>query len=187
MKDALLIATMIQKGRDAGNKVKTEFSGLRSEQLNWKPSPDSWSIGQCLEHLIVSDCSYFPVFENIAGNTHLMTAWQKWSPFSGLFGKMLADQMQEKVKKKLKTPKVFVPSYSDMDTGILERFQKHLDSLLEYIGFMKDIDIDKIRITSPAAKFVTYNLRYTVMMLVPHLHRHINQAMRVKQKEDFPK
>ena len=116
-----------------------------------------------------------------------MTTWQKWSPLSGLFGKILADQLQEKPKGKLKAPKVFTPSFSQIDAGIFDRFQKHLDTLLEYIAALKEIDIDKTRITSPAAKFVTYNLRNTIKILIPHLHRHINQAIRVKQKEDFPK
>ncbi|HLG41349.1 MAG TPA: Asp-tRNA(Asn)/Glu-tRNA(Gln) amidotransferase subunit GatC, partial [Chitinophagaceae bacterium] len=85
----------------------------------------------------------------------------------------------------IKAPKVFTPSFSQVDLGILERFQKHLDSLLGYIAGLKEIDIDKIRITSPAATFVTYNLRNTVKILVPHLHRHINQGIRVKQDKTF--
>jgi DinB superfamily len=187
MKDPVFIQLMLLKGKEAGEKVRAEFSNLSLQQLNWKPAPDSWSIGQCLDHLIISDCSYFPAFKKTTENKYQMTAWQKWSPFSRLFGKILADQMQEKVKKKLKVPKVFSPSYSQIDPGILDRFQKHLDTLLEHIAAMEKIDIDKIRITSPAIKFVTYNLRNTIMILVPHLHRHINQALRVKQREDFLK
>jgi DinB superfamily len=188
MKDAEFIKDIVFKGTEAGERVKKEFSNLTLLQLNWKPAPDSWSVGQCLDHLIISDCSYFPVLKKITNNKFTMTAWQKWSPFSGLFGKILADQMQEKVKGKLlKAPKLFTPSYSQIDAGIIERFQKHLDTLLEYIAALKDTDLDKVRITSPVAKFVTYSLRNTIKILVPHLHRHINQAIRLKQKEDFPK
>jgi hypothetical protein len=187
MKDALFIQQILQRGKEAGEKVKTEFSDLSLQQLNWKPAPDSWSIGQCLDHLVISNCSYFPALKKIINNTHQMTAWQKWNPLSGLFGKILADQMQEKVKKKLKAPKVFIPTYSQVDAGILDRFQKHLDTLLEYIAALEKVDLDKIHITSPALKFVTYDLRHTIKILVPHLHRHINQALRVKSKEGFPK
>jgi hypothetical protein len=187
MKDTPFIQEMLLKGKEAGERVKAEFSNLSLQQINWKASPGSWSIGQCLDHLIIADCSYFPALKRIASGSYQMTVWQKWSPFSGLFGKILADQLQEKIKGKLiKAPKVFTPSFSQIDTGILDRFQKHLDTLLEYITALKNEDIDKIRITSPAAKFVTYNLRHTVVILVPHLHRHINQAIRVKQEESFP-
>ena len=66
MKDIAFIIDMLQKGKDAKDTVKIEFSNIRLEQLNWKPSPDQWSIGQCLDHLLVFDSSYFPPLKNIA-------------------------------------------------------------------------------------------------------------------------
>ena len=106
MKDPVFIQQMLERGKGAGERVKTEFSKLSLQQLNWKPAPDKWSIGQCLDHLIVSNSSYFPVFERITNGTYQMTAWQKLSPFSSLFGKLIRNQTQENVKMKLKTAKV---------------------------------------------------------------------------------
>jgi hypothetical protein len=182
MKDALFIEKMLGKGKEAGEKVKTEFSNLTLLHLNWKPAPDTWSIGQCLDHLIVSDCLYFPTLRKIAEGRFEMTIWERWSPFSTLFGRMLVQQLQEKVKKKVKAPKVFIPSASQIDLGILERFQKHLDTLLEYIAACKTINLDRTHITSPVSKFITYSLRNAITILIQHEHRHINQAMRVKQR-----
>jgi hypothetical protein len=56
MKDEPFIQRMLQKGKEAGEKVKNEFENITQEQLNWKPAPESWSIGQCLDHLVVADC-----------------------------------------------------------------------------------------------------------------------------------
>ena len=187
MKDEPFIQSMLQKGKQAGEKVKREFSAITLQQLNWKPDPESWSIGQCLDHLIVSDCLYFPVFKKIAENKYKMTTWQRRSPLSKMFGTLLVSQMQENVKRKVRTAKVFYPSASQVDSGIFERFHKHLDSLLEYIDAFKDVDPDKTYITSPVSNFITYNLRDAVTLLVNHEHRHINQAIRVKSKEEFPK
>src|SRR5690348_16411051 len=33
-------------------------SGLTIAQLNWKPGPEAWSLGQCLEHLCLSNEVY---------------------------------------------------------------------------------------------------------------------------------
>jgi hypothetical protein len=186
MKDLAFIQNMVNKGKDAGERVKKEFSHLSLEQLNWKPDPESWSIGQCLDHLIVADCLYFPTFKKITERKYKMTGWQRWSPFSGLFGKILVSQLQENAKRKVKTSKIFYPSASEIDAGIMERFQKHLDSLVEYIGEFRDVDLDKIYIASPFSKFITYSLRNAVALLIPHLHRHINQAIKVKSREGFP-
>jgi DinB superfamily len=187
MKDALFIQQMLQRGKEAGEKVRTEFTNLSLQQLNWKPAPESWSIGQCLDHLIVSDCLYFPDLKKIAEKKFEMTLWERWNPLNDLFGKMLVHQLQEDVKRKVNTPKIFIPSASLIDAGILERFQKHLNMLSEYISATGEVDIDKTYITSPVSKFVTYNLRNAITILIQHIHRHINQALRVKSKEDFPK
>jgi hypothetical protein len=55
MKDEPFIQRMLQKGKEAGEKVKIEFQNITHRQLNWKPAPDSWSMGQCLDHLVVAD------------------------------------------------------------------------------------------------------------------------------------
>ena len=34
--------------------------GLSQEQLNWKAEPNTWSVGQCLQHLYVANDVYLP-------------------------------------------------------------------------------------------------------------------------------
>lgn len=180
MKDKQFIEDLLIRGREAGDRAKALFNHMDIDQLNWKPEPGRWSIAQCLDHLVVSDMTYFPALKKIAAGNYKMSKWERWSPLSGLFGKMLVDQTQEKVTRKLNAPRAFQPSQSKIDVGILDRFHKHLDTLLEYIEACKHIDIDKLYITSPAFKMVTYKLRHAIQILVQHERRHINQAIRVK-------
>jgi hypothetical protein len=86
----------------------------------------------------------------------------------------------------MNAPKVFLPSSSNIDLGIYDRFNKHLDSLLEFIGFSTNIDIDKLRVTSPISNIVTYSLRNAYSLLIQHEHRHLNQAIRVRNNKEFP-
>ena len=53
---------------DNANK---QFSGLSESQINWKPSEERWSIGECIEHLVVTHKLYNseirelqPIFED---------------------------------------------------------------------------------------------------------------------------
>src|ERR1041385_8278576 len=46
--------------RRAGDLVR----GLSPEQLNWKPTEDLWSVGQCLHHLYVANEVYLPAIAN---------------------------------------------------------------------------------------------------------------------------
>jgi len=185
MKDPAFITEMVSKGLHAKEKA-SKFSELTAGQLNWKSSEEKWSVGQCLDHLIVSDCSYFPQFEEIVSGTHEMTFWEKWNPFNGLWGKVMVTQVQEKPKRKLKAPKVIRPTQSNVAPEIYQRFQKHLDSLLDYIRDCHDTDIDRLHITSPVSRFITYSLRNAIQLLMQHEHRHLNQAMAVILEGAFP-
>ena len=186
MIDGVFIKEMVQKGNEAEEKVTMELGNLSLTQLNWKTSEECWSIGQCLDHLVISDCLYFPVFKTISTGKYKLSFWESWSPFSGFFGRMLINQVQEKPVKKIKTPKIFSPSESNIDAGITDRFHKHLNTLLDYIAQCNKADIDKVHITSPVSKIVTYNLRRAITILMLHEHRHINQAIKIKAAKDFP-
>ena len=185
MTDEVLKAALLEKGKEANEKVRTFFTHFSFEQLNWKPSPESWSIGQCLDHLIVADRCYFPTFEKIISGTYQESIWQKYSPLSGLFGWTLKDQMKEQVKRGMKTSPIFYPTTSAIDLDVVDRYLSNLDTFLNYISTFR-----KLRgtiITSPVSPFITYSLRDCLIFLITHEHRHINQAIRVKEMDGFPR
>lgn len=159
---------------------------LNPEQLNWKINPDQWSIAQCLDHLVVSDVLYFPVFKKITAGEHQMTKWEKWNPLNFFMGKMLVTGMQEQPRKKFKSPTLFLPQSTPIDAGIYERYDKHLDSLMGYIANCQPVNLDAVKITSPASPFITFSLRHAIQLLVQHQGRHINQALRLKKQRSFP-
>ena len=115
-----------------------------------------------------------------------MSFWAKYSPFSKVFGRIMKDQLQEQVKRKLKAPKKFLPAASEIENGIIERYYKNRDEFLNLIAKCGNIDLDKTIITSPAVSVVTYSLRDALQFLMQHEHRHINQALRIKRKDNFP-
>lgn len=186
MKDAAFIQEMRIKGEEAAQVVRVEFNGMAPEQLDWKPSREAWSIGQCFDHLVTSNTLYFPAFTRILARDYEMTRWQRWSPLGGFFGRMLSDQLGEKVHRRLNSPSVFRPTNQPIDAAVVERFLKHQDTLLEFISRFGEIDLDKIQVTSPASSFVTYSLRHAVTILISHELRHIAQAMRVRSDKGFP-
>lgn len=186
MRDPGFFLDMLQKGREARDKSKTEFGTLSLIQLNWRPVAGSWSIGQCLDHLLITDRSYFPVLKKISAGNFKMSSWEKWSPFTGLIGHLLTSQIKEKPGWRFKAPRILVPSDKNVDTGILEQFHQHFDPLLDYVAGCSKVDPDKLHITSPVIKLVTYSLRRAIMLIMQHEHRHINQAITVKTAKGFP-
>ena len=99
---------------------RNSFAGLSHAQLNWRPSPDSWSVAQCIDHLIKSNDEVRPVIDaKIAGAKN--STWESISPFSGFFGRLLKKSLSSD-KRKFKAPVTAIVPPSEIDEGILERF-----------------------------------------------------------------
>lgn len=187
MTDGAFIEAILQKGKEAKEKVIHEFSVISLEQLNWKRLQGSWSIAQCLEHLVIADSAYFADLKKIAEGNFKMDLWEKYSPFTRLCGRLMKNRLQEKVKKKMIAPEKIQPQRSDKNLSIIEDYCKNLDTFLGLISNCKNVDIDKTIITSPTIRIVTYSLRDAFTFLIQHEHRHLNQAIRVKVNEGFPR
>jgi hypothetical protein len=187
MKDEPFIESIIQNGKRAHKKVVDHFSNLSFNQFNWNPSPNSWSIAQCLNHLFISDNSYFSYLQNIIDGNYKMSLWEKYSPFTSMLGKAMVSQLQEEVKRKMKTNRKLVPAKDFKEINFIAEYLANLESFLDYIFKCKMVDLDNTIITSPFIGIITYNLRDAFKFLIQHEHRHINQAIRVKENKEFPK
>ena len=72
----------LEKLERAKELAHAELGTLSKDQLIWKPDRNKWSIAQCLDHLVVSNSLYFPVFKNIISENYQMSFWERHSPFT---------------------------------------------------------------------------------------------------------
>ncbi|MBX7041864.1 MAG: DinB family protein [Ignavibacteria bacterium] len=175
------ITEAIEKLGAISSKVKGNFEGLDSAKLNMKITPQSWSIGQCIDHLTVSNRSYFPQLKAAASGTLQPGIWGKVPLLPGLFGKMLVKSVSPDEKKKFKTMNPFEPSYSDLDPGVISSFLDTQDELTGLISNLSRTDFRKTIITSPASGIITYSLDDLLDIITLHEERHYRQAMRTAE------
>ena len=57
------LSVVLTQGRLVAEEAKRTFGPLSAEQINWKPGEAEWSIGQCFDHLIISNRPYFTIIE----------------------------------------------------------------------------------------------------------------------------
>ncbi len=50
----------------------------------------------------------------------------------------------------------------------------------------RELDLDRITITSSVLRFVTYSLMDACRIIVVHEQNHVVQAMQVMESQDFP-
>ena len=174
---------------EAGNIVaeaQQTFGDLTAQQLNWKPNAESWGIGQCFDHLVTANESYFPIIEQIIKGEKPRTFWESLPVLPTFFGWMLIKYLSPESTKKLKAPDVFKPSSSDIDPNIINNFVRQQNQLTFLMRQTAELDLRHIKITSPAVRFVTYSLMDCYAILVVHEKRHLQQARRVLNAEGFP-
>lgn len=180
------IHTIISRLEKASREAEQSFGGLSSRQLNWKPAEEAWSAGQCLEHLIVSNRTYFPQLEAVAKGARKATFWERIPFLPNLWGNMLLRSITPIPKKKMKAPGVFRPARSQVAADIVRQFTAHNQELIRRLRNLGNQDLKRTIITSPAASFITYSLHDAVTILANHEERHLLQARRVMAREGFP-
>ncbi|MEL7341094.1 MAG: DinB family protein, partial [Bacteroidota bacterium] len=152
----------------------------------WKPNPKSWSIAQCLDHLITTNELYFPIFDGLKTGTVPSNFFARFGIMSGYFGRLLRRTLGPDVVRKAKSPANFQPSQSDLGGDIVSRFLAHQEVLLQAYADLPNQDLSQIIMISPAASFVTYSIEDALHILAGHEERHLRQAQRVMQEANFP-
>src|SRR4051812_21054252 len=167
-------------------EARKVFGSLSVEQLNWKPSAERWSVGQCFDHLIQTNRTFFPAMERVAAGTFKSSAWSRVSPLSGLFARMILRALDPVKGRKTKAPKVFLPASSDVSADVIEKFAEHQRELTERMRATASRDIRRIMVTSPVASVATYSLLDAYRIVVAHERKHFEQARRVAEEPGFP-
>src|SRR5689334_20364489 len=176
-----LIAAANQVAADA----KSTFGNLSSVQLNWKPSAERWSVGQCFDHLLTSNKGYLPIFNDVLKGRK-QSFWESMPLLPGLAGKLLIKSLDPATTRKLKAPKRFEPAQSDINASVINDFVDQQNQIVEKMKATKHLNLDKVIITSPALAVVTYSLMDAYRVIVVHEHRHFQQARRVTEETAFP-
>lgn len=179
------IESIISDMSAVAEDARATFGTLSNDQLNWKPGEKSWSIAQCLDHLIKTNEQFYPEFARLASGTRKNTVWQNISPLTGWGGRFLIKAVSEDSKKAKAPSKAIVPP-SDIDAGIVDKFAEHIVEINKKIESVANADRKKTVVTSPFLAIFTYTLDDAYTVLVEHSKRHIRQAKRVMEADGFP-
>lgn len=179
------LPAVITAANNIANEARSTFGHLTPLQLNWKPSPERWSVAQCFDHLITVNKGYFPEIDRVlAGKKR--TLWESMPVLPGLMGKMVIKAVEPTSTRKFKARKNFEPAQSDIKGSIINDFVDHQAEMVKKMKATQHLDLEKIVITSPVAAVMTYNLMDAYRIIVGHEQRHFQQAKRVTEEAGFP-
>ena len=162
------------------------FGSLSPRQVNWKPREAEWGIGQCVDHLILSNRGFVPVIESILQGRRRPRLWERVPWLPRLFGRLLIATLRPDSGRAVTARPAFRPSRSEIDPGIVARFLEQHDRLLRLMEASGRLDLDRIVVTSPVSRLVTYSLMDAYRVIVVHEQNHLAQARRVMTSPGFP-
>ena len=158
--------------------------GLTEEQLNWQPAPGSWSIGQCLEHLCLTNEAYLPAI-SAALREKPRSSVEEITP--GWFGRWFIRTFVEPSpgSKRASAPGKIRPG-PHTDISVLNRFLSANQACRELILRACDNDVNRIRFWNPFLPGIRFTVGTGLETIVGHERRHLLQAKRVKDSKSFP-
>lgn len=162
-------------------KISAAFSQISAETMDLKPDAKTWSINECLDHIMQSNRQYYDIFDAIARGTYKDGRWIHVLILPRVLGKLVLKAISPNNERKSKTAPIFYPRQSSYGRNITPELVEENHVLVEQFKSFKDRDLDKIIIISPVTRFVTYSLRDCITLLVDHEKRHFNQALRLKE------
>ena len=159
------------------------IAGLSPEQLNFKASPERWSIAECVEHITLSEDLIFGLASSQSMKTPVVSErieQAKNKTKDADLVKIVIDRRQ-----KAQAPEALKPSHkwASVDEMIAE-FKVKRNRTIEYVEQTKD-DLRGHMMPHPLlGKLDSYQW---VLLLSSHSERHTMQIVEVKAAPGFPK
>lgn len=178
-------ARLIPQLEAADERARALFTGISQEQVNWQPQPGSWSVGQCLEHLCLTNELYLSSMSASLAGKAPGTA-EEITP--GWFARWFLNSFVEPSSngKRARAPKKIVPA-SRVELSILDRFVRSNENVRDMIRSAAGYDVNRIRFKNPFLPLVRFTVGTGLEAICKHERRHLLQAERVANSPEFPK
>jgi hypothetical protein len=162
-------------------------AGLTDSQFNWRAAPGRWSIAECLDHLNVTAALYIPVISEGIKEGRARRLFGAGPFRHGYFGNLFFVRLNEPpVKVKVKAPKNLRPQPDKPIEKVLPAFMEAQENYLACVREANGLHLSKIKIQSPASRFVKLSLGQSLAAMAAHERRHLWQARAVKNDPGFP-
>ena len=159
---------------------------ITPQQFVWRPSPGAWCVGECLDHLNVTNRLYCEQFESAVEEAR-RKGWTAGSPHRpGAFARWFIRSMEPPVTTKMKAPKEFRPLPVLDHARVSSEWKSVHEHLLDLAKRFESLDVGKAKVPSPAAKFVKMSVGTALGIIAAHDRRHLWQAEQVMSQPQFP-
>jgi len=179
----------------AADERATALAGTLSlHQLNWRRQPGEWSVGQCLDHLRISNEVYLrAISDSLVERPPAVV--QEITP--GWLGRWFIRNYMEpngdarrpdgvaSLRRRANAPKKIAPG-NQVAASILEQFLQSNQHARDVIHRARNHDVNRIRFKNPFVPLIRFTVGTGLVVLTTHQRRHLLQAERIRGSAEFP-
>ena len=173
-------ADLIQSLQDARKEFMESVSGLSDQQWRWKPTPERWSVGECAEHIVLSEEMLFSKAKEAMHNP----PDPDWEKKTAAKTDILLSVMAQR-KGKATAPEEIVPSGKMARADIMSHYAKQRAATIKFVE-TTDIALKEHVAPHPFPIFNPLNAYQWVLYIPLHNMRHDKQIAEVKATPGFP-
>lgn len=162
---------MIDRIEDAVERIQAISKDLNDQQLNWKPDPKRWSIGQTFDHMLIAANPYLPEIKLALATAQRAPADPEVE--HSWFGKFVIRAAGPKGNAPV--PKSMVPGSGVYRHEIVDRWLARHQEIIDLARHARGIDLVTVSIRNPVVKMFKLNLADVFEILAAHAERHVGQ------------
>lgn len=156
---------------------------LGDAQFYHRPTPESWSVAQCLEHLNVTARTYLPALDAGIADAIRRGLYAPGPYRYNWIGRLWVAAFEPPPRLRFKAPAVFQPAETRPRREIMAAFHAYQVQYVDRLRQANGIDLARARATSPAAAWLRIPLGSALEALAAHERRHIWQARRAVEHQ----
>jgi hypothetical protein len=182
------LAPEIDRFRSQFEQLSAEADALTSplsdEQFLWRPGPDGWSIAECLDHLNATARVYLPVLDEGISDAIRRGVYGE-GPFKYNWVGRLSVRFTES-RVRLTAAEDMLPGANRTRHEILAAFRAYQVQYIDRLRQANGVDLARARVRMPVNSWLRIPLGSGFELMLVHSRRHLAQARRVTDADDFP-
>lgn len=161
-------------------------SGLTEAQFNWRPSPQAWSIEECLGHLTIVGQTEINLLDSAIQNAKTRGINGK-GPFRyGFLDRTVLRMTEPPVRRKFTAPRRFQAVHGQPLTAVLPTFLHLQSQFIRLVEQSQGLDLARVKVATPITRLLKLSLGIMLAQQAAHEQRHLEQARRVREHPQFP-
>lgn len=160
---------------------------LDDEQFNWSPQTGAWSIGQCIDHLNVTNSRYFDAARAAVERAHADGLTRTGPIASWWLARCFIAMTEPPVKMKGRAPKNIRPANRRHKAEVWPEFVRQHTHLRHCLPGWASVDLNRAVFPNPLGPFGRLRAGTALRIMAAHDRRHVWQASRVRGSARFPR